>query len=556
MKASQDCDVLIVGAGPVGVTIANLLGTYGIRTIVVERSREILPYPRAVGMDDEALRLFQTAGLADRLLDDMVQNVAMRMFDRKGRLFANIRPATREYGWWRRNIFMQQLAEETLREGLQRFDHVSLRLGEEVTAIHQDDEGVSLEMRDESGRTTVLRAAFCVGCDGGRSTMRELLGVTLQGKTHAIKWLVVDVLNAEVDAPYTSLHCDPHRPHVCIHLPFNYRRWEFMVFAGEDEDALVSDASVRKLLAPYIADPSAVEVVRARIYTHHSRVADRFVVGRALLAGDAAHLSPPWIGQGLNIGLRDAGNLAWKLAMLVRHGGRVDEVLASYASERRDHAKEMIDLADTFGRLLMPTNRWLAWARDVFFGSVARLPNVRNYVLQMRFKPMPRYRRGLVVLPSQMAPDSAVGRMLIQPDVEVAPAQREKLDTVLGTGFALLGWRCDPQQSMHAETIAAWRRLGARFICVERSRSGSRHHRMVRDNGTLCVEDVDNALADWFQGQGKAIAIVRPDRYVAALADRDEIDATCSQFMALFCSPNGARALPGHVPQWCDAAAA
>lgn len=538
MSGAPDCDVLVVGAGPVGVTIANLLGTYGIRTIVLERSREILSYPRAVGMDDEALRVFQTAGLAERLLDDMVQNVSMRMFDRRGREFANMRPATREFGWWRRNIFMQQLAEQTLREGLQRFDHVALRLGVDVTALRQDADGVTLSILDENGQAATLRAGFCVGCDGGRSTMRDLLGVTLQGRTHPIKWLVVDVLNADVDAPYTSLHCDPARPHVCIHLPFNYRRWEFMVFAHEDEDELSSDASVRRLLSPHVVDASKLEIVRARIYTHHSRVADRFVVGRAMLAGDAAHLSPPWIGQGLNIGLRDAGNLAWKLALLVRHGGRTDEVLASYEHERRDHAQAMIDLADTFGRLLMPTSRGLAWVRDAFFGSIARLPRVRDWLLQMRFKPMPRYGRGLVVVPAELGRDSAVGRMLIQPDVETAPARREKLDTVLGTGFALIGWRVDPQQALGAEVAQAWRALGARFVRVERSRSGgSRHHRVVQANGTVCVEDLDNALGDWFEAQGRAIAIVRPDRYVAALCDAAGLDDTSRSLLALFQAP-------------------
>jgi 3-(3-hydroxy-phenyl)propionate hydroxylase len=457
-------------------------------------------------------------------------------------MFANMRPAIREFGWWRRNIFMQQLAEETLRAGLQRFGHVSMRLGEEVTAIRQDDRGVCLDVNDENGNAATLRAAFCVGCDGGRSTMRDLLGVTLDGKTHAIKWLVIDVLNAEVDAPYTSLHCDPARPHVCIHLPFNYRRWEFMVFANEDENELCSDASVRNLLAPYVADTLAIEIVRARIYTHHSRVGSKFVVGRAMLAGDAAHLSPPWIGQGLNIGLRDAGNLAWKLAMLVRHGGRVNEVLQSYEHERRGHAREMIDLADSFGRLLMPTNRLLAWARDMFFGSVARLPSVRNYVLQMRFKPMPRYDRGLVVLPEIVAPGSAIGRMMIQPDVEVGPGQREKLDSVLGTGFALVGWKADPQQALSEASIAAWRQLGSRFIRIERSRSGvSRNQRIVQDNGTICVEDIDNALADWFHVQGHPMVILRPDRYVGALSCNKDLDAVSARFLNLFREPGRER---------------
>jgi 3-(3-hydroxy-phenyl)propionate hydroxylase len=530
--------VAIVGAGPVGCTVANLLGVYGIDTILIDRGVDILPYPRAVGMDDEALRVFQTAGVAGELLDDIIQNVPLRMFTAKNELFADIRPGTREYGWFRRNIFMQQLAEATLREHLATFPNVQMRLGTEVKSLRQGARSVTLNVTDRDGVAREIEAQYCVAADGGRSTLRDLVGVTLIGNTHPIKWLVVDVRNADMDAPYTALHCDPRRPNVCIHLPFGYRRWEFMVFPHEDADRLVEASSVKSLIAPYVKNADRLEVVRARIYTHHSRVADRFVVGRTLFAGDAAHLSPPWIGQGLNLGLRDAGNLAWKLAAVV--DGKMDaSILASYEVERRDHAKAMIDLADTFGRILMPTSHAKAFLRDVFFKSFGSFGAVRDYVLQMKFKPMPRYGRGLVVEPVDDAPDTAVGRMFIQPDVEVGFRQTRKLDDVLGPWFAIVGWRTDPYEALDAQGRAFWASMRAVFIRVERSRSGaSRAERVGGSATTMCVEDLENALEPWFQQQAHTIAVIRPDRYVAALADHASFAEVTQAFAAKVRSEN------------------
>jgi 3-(3-hydroxy-phenyl)propionate hydroxylase len=530
--AAPHVPVAIVGGGPNGIALANLLGAYGVQVVVIEREREILEYPRAVGMDDEALRLFQTVSLAEPLLADMIPNVPLRMFRADGRCFADIRASTREFGWWRRNIFMQQIAEKTLRRGLERYPGVELRLGEEVTGLAQDEGGVTLQVRDAAGQTYSLRCGYCVAADGGRSPMREMLGVKLLGKTHSIKWLVVDVRNAPLDAPYTALNCDPRRPNVCIYLPYGYRRWEFMVFPDEDEQAVAAPESVRQLLAPYVKDPHAVEIVRARTYTHHSRVADRFVVGRVALIGDAAHLSPPWIGQGLNAGLRDVGNLAWKLAGIVC-GQLQPSVLASYHHERHRHAKAMIDLADVFGAMLMPTSRVKAWLRDRFFTAVRLLPGVKNYVLQMRFKPMPKYEEGIVV---RTPGTPMVGRMLIQPDVEDAAGARCKLDDVLGPWFAVIGWQIDPQDGLGDADRAFWHALGARFVRIDRARGGSAPGvRVTSAHGTTCVEDVDNQFSDWMQAHPGHVIVLRPDRYIAAQCSAADLAEVTRRFNAFTC---------------------
>ncbi|MDN7859650.1 bifunctional 3-(3-hydroxy-phenyl)propionate/3-hydroxycinnamic acid hydroxylase [Burkholderia cepacia] len=530
MKANnpERTSVAIVGAGPNGVAMANLLGLYGIATVIVEKAADVVEFPRAVGIDDEALRMFQTAGLADELSRDIIQNVPLRMFKANGECFADIRPSIREFGWWRRNIFMQQLAERTLRAGLDRYPHVSLRTSEEVVDVEQDDGGVTLQVRCADGRQYALQADYVVAADGGRSPMRELLGVTLAGTTHPIKWVVVDVKNAGLDQPCTALNCDPRRPNVCIYLPFDFRRWEFLVFPHEDEAAIAQPDSIRALIAPYVDDIDRVEIVRARTYTHHSRVAERFVVGRVAFVGDAAHLSPPWIGQGLNAGLRDVGNLAWKLAGIVR-GALHPGVISTYESERRDHAKAMIDLADTFGAMLMPTNRLVAFVRDRVLGLVRFAPGLKDYILQMRFKPMPSYTRG-IVLPGG---SDAVGRMIVQPDVETADGVRRKLDDVLGPWFSIVGWQCDPQACLSDDDRAYWTSLGAAFVQVSRSRSGtSRARRVTSVHGSACVEDVDNALAAWFDRHAGPLVVVRPDRYVAAQTDAVGMARATAAFQA------------------------
>ncbi|VVD64592.1 3-(3-hydroxyphenyl)propionate hydroxylase [Pandoraea horticolens] len=525
-EKSQRTSVAIVGAGPNGAAMANMLGLYGIDTVVIEKTPAIVEFPRAVGMDDEALRLFQTAGLADELARDMIQNVPLRMYKANGECFADIRPTVREFGWWRRNIFMQQLAEKTLREGLARYPHVSLRTSEEVTAIAQDDSSVTLTVKRDDGSTYSLEADYVVAADGGRSPMREMLGVKLEGTTHPIKWVVVDVKNADLEQPCTALNCDPRRPNVCIYLPFNYRRWEFLVFPHEDENEIAQPESIRRLVAPYVKDVERLEIVRARTYTHHSRVADRFLVGRVALIGDAAHLTPPWIGQGLNAGLRDVGNLAWKVAAVIK-GVLAPGVLRTYDSERRDHARAMIDLADTFGAMLMPTSRSVAFLRDSFFSLARFAPGLRNYVLQMRFKPMPRYTNGVLVT----GQSPMLGKMMVQPDVETAGGVRRKLDDVLGPWFAIVGWRHDPQSALSPQERARWASLGVKFVQVQRSRSGaSREGRVCSAFGTECVEDVDNALADWFEASGQSVALVRPDRYVAGQCQPSDLSALSKAF--------------------------
>ena len=547
MSASVEAPVLIIGAGPVGVTLANLLGTCGVQTLVVERGTAVPDFPRAVGLDDEALRTFQATGLAEEMLRDMIQNVPMRMYNARKQCFAEILPSTREFGWFRRNLFSQPLGEKTLRRGLERFAHVQLQLGLELVGLAQDDSGVTATLRDEAGAQRQVRAAYVVACDGGRSTVREMLRLPYEGRTHAAKWVVIECDQDPLDAPYTALHCEPGRPYVCLRLPYGLRRWEFMLFPGEDGEQMLAPDKVRELLGRHVADPAALNVIRARVYTHNSRVAGTFVAGRVCLAGDAAHITPPWIGQGLNAGVRDAFNLGWKLAWILQ--GRLrPELLASYHEERHAHAKAMIELADTFGAVLSQRNPLLAWARDRFFMAIRGIPKVRDYVLQMKFKPMPRFSKGIVRNSGAPGRDALVGRMFIQPNVERARGLTQKLDDVVGARFALLSWRCDALAGAPAELREQLARLGCDHYVAVRSRSmgneaGSPMPAQI--SGTV-IEDLENTLHFWFQGKDVDWVLIRPDRFVAAVGRRADAVAE----LAAFCDavlPQADAALAQHA---------
>lgn len=518
-------DVIVVGAGPCGATLANHLGLYGVSTLILDSAPDILDYPRAVGMDDEALRSFQTVGLAEPLLANMIRNVPARYHTARGWCFAHVHPQEQPYGWSRRNLFIQPLAERTLRAGLERFANVTFRSGETLRTLTQDDAGVTATIARADGSSYVVRCAYLVGADGGRSTVRSLIGVRLEGKTDAARWLVVDMQNDDLDSPYSSVFTHRHRPRMSIALPYGHRRFEFRLGAGEsDEQAVEPDRLEQRLQLFYGTGPRRATVLRARVYRHHSRIANRFQEGRVFLAGDAAHLQPPFFGQGMNSGLRDATNLGWKLAAVVR-GTAGAELLDSYEAERRDHARKMVNVATMFGRLYAPGSWLLETARDLFFRFAQRLPQLRDYVLQMKFKPMPHYSEGLVLPAHDAAGGDVVGRMFMQPQIETADGKHMRLDDAIGPWFAVLGIGRDPAAAMSDESRAFWQALGATLIEVRPSRSAA------PPGQSVVIEDLLGAFRDWKRARPAVrFVILRPDRYVAAVSREGELDAVTRVF--------------------------
>ena len=408
----------------------------------------------------------------------------------------------------------------------------------ELMNFAEQPDYVRAEVRDSVGRGRYLRSRFIVGCDGGRSTVRKILGIAFEGKTDSTRWVVIDIKKDPLAIPDAYLHCDPSRPYVTMALPHGIRRCEFMALANETDEELCSPQGLQKLLGLVLRDPQMVEVIRTRVYTHHARLAARFHLGRGLLAGDAAHLMPVWGGQGYNSGIRDANNIAWKLAAIVR-GLAPHSLLDSYEQERRNHAAAMIALSVLMGRIFSPRNKVLAGFRDVASSLLNAIPSAKNYIMQMRFKPMPRYERGIVVHGGSgraIDKDSPVGRLFVQPRVATADGKTLMLDDAIGDWFAIVTWAVDPRGYLDTETRDFWRRLGARFVTIVPQTQ------LKCEQGPddlLILGDIDQTLKDWFGRHRKSLIVLRPDKFVAAAAPADRISRTDATFH-------------GHVSRCCD----
>lgn len=514
IQADYTADVVIIGAGPVGLAIANYLGQAGVKVLQIEKLDQLIDYPRAIGIDDESLRTVQAIGLVEQVLPHTTPWHAMRFLTPKGRCFADIQPTTDEFGWSRRNAFIQPQVDAVLHRGLERFAHVRTLFSRDVVQFQQDDEGVSLQMTAPDGRQETVRARYLVACDGGNSLIRRTLDISFEGKTAPNQWIVIDIANDPLGTPNVYLCCDPVRPYVSAALPHGVRRFEFMVMPGETEQELGKPENLRKLLTKVLPDPDRVELIRRRVYTHNARLAGRFRVKRVLLAGDAAHIMPVWQGQGYNSGMRDASNLGWKLALVVK-GLAGEALLDTYEQERRDHAKAMIDLSVLAGHVLAPPKRWQGALRDGISWALNYLPAVKRYFLEMRFKPMPQYTKGALVAAAD-SKTTAVGRMFIQPKVLTESGEIRLLDDVIGSQFAFIAWGNDPLWGLSAAQEQAWRALGTCFIQVVpdvQLKAG----REVPD-GVIRVGDCTGRLKEWFGRYPVSIALLRPDRFVGAVA--------------------------------------
>ena len=409
--------------------------------IVLEREAGPHGQPRAFSCDDEALRIYQQIGLVEALRADMVACERVEYTGVGGRKFAQIDVGELEFGtgYAPLHFFYQPLLEQTLRGGLRRFPRVSLRLGHELTALRQDDEAVSVEVRVvATGEYQQLRARHLLACDGAHSPVRRLLEVALVGRRYDERWLAVSGLAGEdaVRVAHTRFVCDPARPAFVGKGPAGDFRMEFMLRPDETPEEMEKPETIRRLVAPFV-DPARLEIRRAVVYRFGNAVADRWQVGRVLLLGDAAHQMPPFMGQGLVSGLRDVANVCWKLALVVTRG--VDPgLLASYEQERRPHVRAMAEISVKMGHVFLAQSPTLARARDLLFRALDRVPRARKFIRGFEFKPGPSVEAGLI-FGGRRRRGAAAGGYFPQPRVLTPAGFRARLDELLGPGFAVVG---------------------------------------------------------------------------------------------------------------------
>lgn len=536
----SDADrVVVVGLGPVGATIALLLGRAGIPTLVLERSAEVYPDGRAIALDGEALRVLQAAGLHRTHLPELLADVPVRLRSRHGRCLLEIAARDSLAGHPSLVFFNQPDLERRLRSELRHQASVQVRLQHEVERCKQDDEQVGVVARDlRTGTRKRFEARWVIACDGASSRIRRDAGIPLRGVTSPRRWLVVEArLRARSTQPTFEFLCDPHRPTVSASLPGGRHRWEFMLLPGEDPDELAQSHSVRALIARHAA-LEHVELLHAKVYTFHARVAERWRQGRLLLAGDAAHLSPPFAGQGLSTGLRDAHNLAWKVAAVMQHRA-APRLLSSYQVERRPHAVRLTALALVLGAIIQVESHTCAALRDLALRTVLAFPRVRHHVATGAWKHPSRHRHGLVSHRPRRR--RVEGSQLPQPKVLLADGSERLLDDLLRGDFALIGWEIDPSTALDPPTHGMLAQLPATVLHAASSVA------FLPDPtpGVVGVADDTGTLARWFASAGARLALVRPDRHVYAAFDAPEAREVVRELTLALGVP-----MPGGAATW------
>lgn len=559
-----ETEVIIVGAGPVGLMLANLLGTYGRSAVVLETLPQLIDYPRGVGLDDESFRTIQTVGLTETVLPHTNPQHIMRIVNSRGKVMVVNNPQTKEFGWDRKHGFIQPEVDNALYQGLARFKDIKVLFNHTVVDAVEDAESVTaiaqVTQPDGSISELKVRGQYLVGCEGGKSPTRKRMGVTFEGESPSTRWLVVDVNNDPLGTPNVFLGADERRPYVSIGLPHAVRRWEFMLHDHESEDQVTDPDFVNELLKDHVPDPSNLEFIRRRVFTHHGRVAGTFRKGRQLIAGDAAHLMPVWLGQGWNSGMRDATNLGWKLASVLE-GTAGDKILDTYTSERKEHAASMVELSMTFGRFIKITNPVGAKVRDGASAFLNLFPAVKDYFASMKFKPMPRYHSGVLVDPSDQRPGSTaakitnklipfqtansksspVGLMFPQPQVMTDTDGEQLLDDAIGNWWSVIVWGNDPHKVLPASSINQLKALGAKLVCVVPQTQRDYLQDRIADD-VLVLGDHTGAVKKWFDDRPTPVVFLRPDKFVAGACLVQHAPATLSGILATMGQPAGRRA--------------
>ncbi len=496
---SSDCDVAIVGYGPVGQTAAILLGRLGHSVSVFERWPAIYPRPRAVHYDDEVARVFQRIGVAEQLGPITEPATTYEWQNAEGQTLLLLdRTAPGPSGWPGATMFSQPELERVLDRTAKALPTVRVHQGWEVSELAEVDRHVRLRLgRGEvgeggwtpTGEQRTITASYVVGCDGANSLVRETMATPVEDLGFAYDWLIADTIPCDPGllAGVNLQRCDPRRPTTLVSGGPGRRRWEWMLLPGESSGQFEDEEIVWRLLARSGVGPEEVSLERHAVYTFRARWAECWRAGRMLLAGDAAHQMPPFAGQGLCSGIRDAATLAWQLDLVL--GGHAGEhVLDAYTSERRAHLQHAIAISVELGKVICITNEAEAAARDEVLLGVAADPTVVPSE-----PPPPKLGPGI------HDGSSPAGGSLFPQGRVVLDGRSHLLEDTLEWGFALYALGTAPRELLGGEDRELLGGLACNLVALDAS--------------------CDPIYRDWFAHHDCEVALVRPDGYVFATAE-------------------------------------
>ena len=525
MPVPPEVDVLVVGLGPVGAAIANLLGRYGVNVLVIDKATEIFADPRAIVLDHDALRILQAVGVEDGDLDKVAVPYVRYLSPYFGE-FGRVNTLGSIDCHPKLVTFFQPQLERVLRDRLAQYPNVRVVLGATLTTFQDGADAVTAEI-EVGGRTVTVRSKYLVGADGACSVVRQLVGESFDGHTYPEDWLVVDARRKNHSIDHVEFICDSRRPAPHMAAPNTWERWEFKLRPGETRADFEDPAKVYQLLARW-GTPDDMSIERKAIYRFHARVAKRFVKGRVILAGDAAHITPPFAGQGLVAGLRDAANLSWKLAWIV--SGRASAgILESYNQERRPHADKVVKAAQFLGTLIMPRNA----AKAVLIHGAMKLARLfrplRAHLEELGFMPPSQFPEGLFL---KGTPGSRLidGGKLPQALVRGSDGAVRLSDDVLGASLTLIGFGKHPRSALEPAVLRDFAAAGGTLAQITH-----RAQKLYLD-GPDHWEDVNGVFLPGVASFGWA-AIVRPDRTILHSGPIEQVNELVRESLRLLGRP-------------------
>ncbi len=533
----MNATVVIVGAGPTGLAAANLLGQAGIDTLVLERNPGLSTFPKAISLDDEGLRICQSLGLGEENTGTCAaQSGSPLSFEVA--CSQESHPQVGATATLSPQHFINQSFEQILLRGIQRFPCVQIRFAHTVESCQQIDERVVLMVCTLDGSLQEITCDYLLACDGGKSTIRRALNISMRGMTFAQPWLVLDLIDDAQTAPIATFFCEPQRPAMTILAPQQRRRWEFMLLPGETEEDVLREVHISALLQQ-IGCTCTPHLTRKAIYTFHAAIATTFASGRVFLLGDAAHLMPPFGGQGMNSGLRDAHNLCWKLALVLQEQAS-HHLLNTYEQERYTHVAAMIRFSSFLGKVIMPTARPVALLRDIVLRTLNTIPITRTAFTEASIKPAPRYKREAILRNDTRKARALTGLLLPQPEVITADGRHVLLNDILGQGFAIVCSDNDPGKVFEQFNTQFWQELGTRFIWVQPAEKTGKvfapKHSAIHPDIPFHVVQTDNPK--FLRLCRNVCVVVRPDRYVLSAFKAQNTDTFVTRMQRMFDGKN------------------